>query len=57
MRSRQEVRDMLARFDEAAGEDGIDLDASQEAIRDTLLWVLGDVDDFTVEDYLPEEED
>lgn len=56
MRAQQEVKAMLDRFDEAAGEDGCDLDSVQDAIRDTLAWVLGHIDDYVVEDYLPEED-
>lgn len=52
MRSEQEVRDMLARFDAAHEAD--ELDDEGEAVWETLKWfVYGYLSEGTVTDYLP----
>lgn len=59
MKTEQQVRAMLQKFDDADDGDqediGGNLDCDQEAIRDTLLWVLGDGrSDSDLEEYLEE---
>lgn len=50
MKSEQEVKDMLARFDEVHEAD--ELEDGSEGVRDALLWVLNHTGDSTVLDYL-----
>lgn len=57
MKTEQQVRAMLQKFDDADDGDqediGGNLDCDQEAIRDTLLWVLGNGrSDADLEEYL-----
>jgi len=48
MRAPIEIEQMLARFD-AEGED---CDGETEAVRNTLIWVLGGMSDDSVTQYL-----